>query len=170
LVRGRDAELSVLGDLLARVRSGRAGVVVIEGAPGLGKSRLLSEVQQMARRVAVGFCVGAAEPSQTAAEFAPLLRALSDGPEPVLDRAAMVGLRAVREQRCWLLQDLQSLLERAALTRPLVICLDDLQSAMGGRWQPYARCPGRWTPFRSAGLSPRARTRDRRHSVTPSAG
>lgn len=86
---------------------------MIEGAPGLGKSRLLAEVQRMASRMSLAFCVGVAEPSETAAEFAPLLRALSGGPEPVLDRAAMDGLRAVREQRYWLLQDLQSLLERA---------------------------------------------------------
>ena len=96
----------------------------------------------MARRISVAFCVGAAEPTETAAEFAPLLRALSNGPEPMLDRAAMAGLRAGRHQRYWLLQDLQSLLERAALTRPLVICLDDLQWADGGTLAAVRSLPG----------------------------
>ena len=56
-----------------------------------------------------------------------LLRALFDGSEPLLDRAGLSSLHAAPEQRYWRLQDLQSLLERAAIDRPLLIFLDDVQ-------------------------------------------
>jgi DNA-binding CsgD family transcriptional regulator/tetratricopeptide (TPR) repeat protein len=126
-LRGRDAELAVLGEQLARVRSGSSAVVVIEGAAGMGKSRLIGEGLRMARRASVPVGLGAAEPSESVAELAPLLRALFDGPEPLLDRAGLDSLHALPEQRYWRLQDLQSLLERAALGGSLLIFLDDVQ-------------------------------------------
>jgi DNA-binding CsgD family transcriptional regulator/DNA-binding Lrp family transcriptional regulator len=126
-IRGRDAELAVLGDQLGRVRSGSGTVLLIEGAAGMGKSRLIAEGVKMARRLSFPVGVGAAEPSESVAELAPLLRALFDGSEPLLDRAGLSTLHAAAEQRYWRLQDLQSLLERAAMSSPLLIFLDDLQ-------------------------------------------
>ena len=76
--------------------------------------------------------IGAAEPSESVAELAPLLRALFDGPEPLLDRAGLSRLHAAPEQRYWRLQELQSLLERAAMDSPLLIFLDDVQWADSG--------------------------------------
>jgi DNA-binding CsgD family transcriptional regulator len=131
-IRGRDPELGLLGEQLDRVRSGSGAVVLIEGAAGMGKSRLIGEAMRMARRLSLPVGTGVAEPSERVAELAPLLRALFDGPEPLLDRGALSSLHAVPEQRYWLLQDLQSLLERAAMDRPLLICLDDLQWADSG--------------------------------------
>jgi DNA-binding CsgD family transcriptional regulator/DNA-binding Lrp family transcriptional regulator len=126
-IRGRDAELALLGEQLDRVRSGSGAVLLIEGAPGLGKSRLIAEGVRMAHRLSLRAGIGAAEPSDSVAELAPLLRALFDGPEPLLDRAGLSSLRAATEQRYWRLQDLQSLLERAAMDGPLLIFLDDVQ-------------------------------------------
>ena len=46
---GRDRELGVLGDLLARVRSERMPqLVTLVGVPGIGKSRLVFELSQLA--------------------------------------------------------------------------------------------------------------------------
>jgi DNA-binding CsgD family transcriptional regulator/tetratricopeptide (TPR) repeat protein len=126
-IRGRDAELAVLGDQLDRVRSGSGAVLLIEGAAGMGKSRLIGEGVRMGHRLSYPVGVGAAEPSESVAELAPLLRALFDGPEPLLDRAGLSSIHAAPEQRYWRLQDLQSLLERAAMNSPLLIFLDDLQ-------------------------------------------
>jgi hypothetical protein len=126
-IRGRDAELGVLGEQLDRVRSGSGAILLIEGAAGMGKSRLIGEGVRMAHRLSLPFGIGAAEPSESVAELAPLLRALFDGPEPLLDRAGLSSLHAAPEQRYWRLQDLQSLLERAALDSPLLIFLDDVQ-------------------------------------------
>ena len=39
MIRGRDGELTALGELLGRVRSGSGAVLLIEGAAGMGKSR-----------------------------------------------------------------------------------------------------------------------------------
>jgi DNA-binding CsgD family transcriptional regulator/DNA-binding Lrp family transcriptional regulator len=131
-IRGRDAELAVLGELLGRMRSGSGAVLLIEGAAGMGKSRLIGEGVRMARRLSFPVGVGAAEPSESVAELAPLFRALFDGPEPLLDRVGLSSLHAAPEQRYWRLQDLQFLLERAAMDSPLLILLDDVQWADSG--------------------------------------
>ena len=75
IIRGRDAELAAVGDLLGRVRSGSGAVLLIGGAAGMGKSRLIGEGVRMAQRwasVAVG--IGAADPWESVAELAPLLQ------------------------------------------------------------------------------------------------
>jgi DNA-binding CsgD family transcriptional regulator/DNA-binding Lrp family transcriptional regulator len=117
----------VLGEQLDRVRSGSGAVLLIEGAPGMGKSRLIAEGVRMAHRLSLPAGIGAAEPTDSVAELAPLLRALFDGPEPLLDRSGLSSFHTAPEQRYWRLQDLQSLLERAAIDSPLVIFLDDVQ-------------------------------------------
>ena len=132
MIRGRDPELAVLEESLQRLRAGVGAVVLIEGAAGMGKSRLLSEGVKMARRLSVPVGIGGAEPTGSMAELALLLGALFDGPRSLLDRGALSRLRSEPEQRYWLLQDLQSLLERAAMAGPLLICLDDLQWADSG--------------------------------------
>jgi DNA-binding CsgD family transcriptional regulator/DNA-binding Lrp family transcriptional regulator len=126
-MRGRDAELGAVGELFDRLRSGAGAVLVVEGAAGMGKSRLISEGVRMAQRMGFRVGLGAAEPSESVAELAPLLRALFDGSEPLLDRAGLSSLHAAPEARYWRLHDLQSLLERAALDGPLLIFLDDVQ-------------------------------------------
>jgi predicted ATPase len=111
---------------LDRVRSGVGAVVLVEGAPGLGKSRLLAEAARIAGRMSFRVGSGAAEPVESVVELAPLMSALFDGVEPLLEREALQALHALPEQRYWLLQDIQALLERAALEQPLLVCLDDL--------------------------------------------
>jgi ABC-type Mn2+/Zn2+ transport system ATPase subunit len=49
-VFGRDAEQSVLRDVLSRAAAGQGGVVFITGEPGIGKSRLVRELADDARR------------------------------------------------------------------------------------------------------------------------
>ena len=41
-IRGRAGELKVIGALMAALVQGHGGVLVIEGPPGIGKSRLLT--------------------------------------------------------------------------------------------------------------------------------
>jgi DNA-binding CsgD family transcriptional regulator len=129
---GRDGQMAVLGEQLDRARGGAGPVVLVEGDAGMGKSRLLDEVAAVARRR--GFRVGtsAADPGDSMVELATLMAALFDGPEPILDRAELPDSRTLPEQRYWVLQDLQGLLERAAEQTPLLICLDDLQWTDGG--------------------------------------
>jgi DNA-binding CsgD family transcriptional regulator/DNA-binding Lrp family transcriptional regulator len=142
-IRGRDVELGALGELLDRVRSGSGAVLLIEGAAGMGKSRLIAEGEKMAHRLGFPVGIGAAEPSESVAELAPLLRALFDGPQPLLDRAGLSTVHAAPEQRYWRLQDLQSLLERAALDGPMLVFLDDVQWADAGTAAALRALPSR---------------------------
>ncbi len=131
-VRGRDAELTVLGQHLDRVLSGVGSVVLVEGGAGMGKSRLLGEVAAMARRLSIRVGSGVADPADTVVQLSVLMEALFEGPSPVLARTALGDAHASPEQRYWLLQDLEALLEGAALTGPLLVCLDDVQWADSG--------------------------------------
>jgi class 3 adenylate cyclase/tetratricopeptide (TPR) repeat protein len=46
---GRERELALLSASLATVRQGRGGVVVLQGEPGIGKSRLVADVRHQSR-------------------------------------------------------------------------------------------------------------------------
>ena len=129
---GRDAELALIRAELERLSDGAEAVVVVEGAAGMGKSRLLAEVAAIARSLGIRVGRSAADPSETVVELAALLAALFDGAEPLLDPGELATLHAQPEQRFWLLRDLQQLLERAALESPLLIAIDDAQWADGG--------------------------------------
>jgi DNA-binding CsgD family transcriptional regulator len=131
-IQGRESELRLIGGLLDKVAAGSGGVIVVEGASGIGKSRLLLEGVRDAKRRGMRFGVSMAEPAERAVELAALLGALFDGPEPLLDRSALPSIRAEPGQRFWLLRDLAVLLERAAAPRPLVIVIDDAQWADAG--------------------------------------
>src|SRR5580692_4356291 len=146
-LRGRDDEMSLLREQVARLRSGAGTSWLLEGGPGLGKSRLVEEAVRAGREAAFAVGHAVAEPGDAAVELAALMDALSGGPEPVLDRSALVDSRASREQRYWLLQDIQALLERSALRQPILICLDDLQWADSG-----TRAAIRTLPTRLASL------------------
>jgi DNA-binding CsgD family transcriptional regulator/tetratricopeptide (TPR) repeat protein len=142
-LHGRDPELTVLREALNSLRSGTGVVLVIEGSPGIGKSSLLAEAVRMAGRLPARVGLGEADPSEAVVELAPLLRALFDGPAPLLKRSALPAARSGPEQRYWLMQDLESLLESAAAVAPLVVCLDDLQWADNGTLAALRTLPGR---------------------------
>jgi DNA-binding CsgD family transcriptional regulator len=129
---GRDAELALVRRELERLSDGAEVVVVVEGAAGMGKSRLLAEAAEIARSLGIRVGRSAADPSETMVELAALLAALYDGVEPLLDPGTLSTLHAQPEQRFWLLRDLQQLLERAALESPLLISVDDAQWADAG--------------------------------------
>ena len=48
-LRGRDAELAVLGEAIGALALGQGGVLLIEGAAGSGKTSLLSEARRDGR-------------------------------------------------------------------------------------------------------------------------
>ena len=93
---GRDAELSRLADVLDRVTGGEPAAVLVEGEPGIGKSRLLRELSALA--LERGFRLVEARADEWARDvpFASLAEAL----DPVLreDRALVTSLDP-REQR-----------------------------------------------------------------------
>jgi DNA-binding CsgD family transcriptional regulator len=131
-LHGRDTELALIRGELQRLSDGAEAVVIIEGAAGMGKSRLLAEVSTIAHSLGIRVGTSAADPSETVVELATLLAALFDGAEPLLDPTELSTLHAQPEQRFWLLRDLQALLERAALESPLLISIDDAHWVDGG--------------------------------------
>ena len=125
-LRGREQELAVIRRALSQVQSGTGCVVVVEGSAGLGKTRLLDECASIAGEFSFRAGRGAAEPGRVI-ELGALFDALFEGDPPVADRRALNDLHASSEFLFWLLQDVQALIEEAALKSPVLICLDDLQ-------------------------------------------
>jgi predicted ATPase len=131
-IHGRDADIALIRTKLERLGEGAGAVVIVEGGAGMGKSRLLTEVHRIGRSRGVAVGSSAAESDASVVELAALLSALFDGQEPLLDRRELPNLRALSDQRFWLLQDLQQVLERAALEAPIMISIDDVQWADSG--------------------------------------
>jgi DNA-binding CsgD family transcriptional regulator len=144
-LRGRHAELASLHEHLSRLRNGVGTSWLIEGGPGLGKSRLVQRALSAAQQAGFAVGHGVAEPGDAAVPLAALMDALFEGPEPLLDRSALPDSHASREQRYWLLQDIQTLLEQAAMRQPILICLDDLQWADSGTCAAIRSLPVRLT-------------------------
>jgi DNA-binding CsgD family transcriptional regulator len=130
-IRGRDSELSVLAERIAGARAGNGGVVVAEGPPGIGKSRLLAEAVTLAAAAGLRVARGEAEEADQVAPLWSLLGALHFGPVPLLSAERLLALDPRPDQRYWLLQELEALLEEVALREPLLLVIDDLQWADG---------------------------------------
>lgn len=131
LLRGREEQLDAVATHLERVRSGVGAVLLVEGRAGMGKSALLREAVSLATAMSYRTGLGAADPRRSVVELAPLIDALFVGEKPLFRHDALSGMFASREQRFWVLEDIQALLERAALQDPLLICLDDVHWADG---------------------------------------
>ena len=140
----RDAELGEIAGLLARARSGEGGVLVLEGAMGIGKTALLRSAAGLAdglrvlrgvggeleRELSFGLVRELFAPVAGAASFAgpaqPARAVLGEGDGPPADPAAVVfGLY-------WLLAAL-------AADAPVLVVADDLQwcDAPSLRWLAY---------------------------------
>jgi DNA-binding CsgD family transcriptional regulator/tetratricopeptide (TPR) repeat protein len=131
-IRGREMQLALIGQRLNELRAGAGAVVLIEGAPGFGKTRVLQEAFYRAVGMGIRGGHGMADPIDQIVDLAPLLEALFDHEPPLLSSAALNIEHAAPEQRFWLLHDLGTLLEQAALDGPLLVCLDDLHWADNG--------------------------------------
>jgi hypothetical protein len=70
-----------------------------------------------------------------------LFDALVGGDKPLVARNALGDLHSSPEQRFWLLQDIQALIEKTALRGPLLICLDDLHLAGDGCAEAMRQLP-----------------------------
>ena len=88
-IRGRAGELKLIGALVTAVAQGRGGVLVIEGPPGIGKSRLLTEVSALADKSNVRTLFGEAFEYQQAVPFFSLFMATLRADPPVGDVEAL---------------------------------------------------------------------------------
>src|SRR5271170_3477282 len=131
-IRGRAGELKVIGELVTALVQGRGGVLVIEGPPGIGKSRLLTEVMALADKGGVRTLFGEAFEYQQTVPFFSLFMATLRADPPIGDAAALRRLGGSTDLRYWVVHDLADAIHAAAAQTPLAIVLEDIHWADNG--------------------------------------
>lgn len=131
-IRGRADELRLISALIAAVAQGRGGTLVIEGPPGIGKSRLLTEVLVLADKYKVRTLFGEAFEYQQTVPFFSLFMATLNADPPVGDAEALRRLGGSADLRYWVVHDLADAIHAAAAQTPLVILLEDIHWADNG--------------------------------------
>ncbi len=131
-IRGRAGELKVIGGLVTALMRGRRGVLVIEGPPGIGKSRLLTEVMALADKGGVRTLFGEAFEYQQTVPFFSLFMATLRADPPVGDAVALRRLGSSADLGYWVVHDLADAIYAAAAQTPLAIGLDDIHWADNG--------------------------------------
>jgi DNA-binding CsgD family transcriptional regulator len=131
-IRGRAGELRLIGALVTALVQGRGGVLVIEGPPGIGKSRLLTEVAALADKSGVRTLFGEAFEYQQTVPFFSLFMATLRADPPVGDTDALRRLGGSADLRYWVVHDLADAIHAAAAQTPLAIVLEDIHWADTG--------------------------------------
>jgi DNA-binding SARP family transcriptional activator len=128
----REDELAAVGEALDRALGGRGGVVLFEGPPGIGKTRLLDELRWGAEQRDLRVLQARAALLEREFGFGVVRQLLEPVGEDRMDGAA-AGARAVLTEQGLgdgtfsILNGLFRLVERLAKERPLALCVDDLQ-------------------------------------------
>jgi len=139
----RDAELDRLGRSLELAASGRGGIAVVEGRPGVGKSALLAAVADRARTLGVETWTASAGEWESTSPFGLVrrlfdrpLQSLSHGDRERIDAgparlaAGLVsGSSLAAAQQSDVMHSLYWLLDAFAARGPLVLLADDVQWA-----------------------------------------
>ncbi|WP_370070065.1 AAA family ATPase [Mycobacterium sp. MAA66] len=132
LIRGRIAELKVIDAQVAAAAQGHGGIVVIEGPPGIGKTRLLTEATTLAEKRGIRTLFGEAFEYQQTVPFFSLFMATLRADPPIGDAEALRRLGRSADLRYWVVQDLQAAIRAAAKQTPLAILLEDIHWADNG--------------------------------------
>src|ERR1700740_3771742 len=131
-IRGRAGELKVIGALVTALVQGRGGGLVIEGPPGIGKSRLLTELMALADEAGVRTLFGEAFEYQRTVPFFALFMATLGADPPVGDATALRRLGGSADLGYWVVHDLANAIYAAAAQTPLAIVLEDIHWADNG--------------------------------------
>lgn len=137
---GRDGEVDALRATIAAAAAGHGHVVLLEGEPGIGKSRLVATACQHARAAGFEVFIGGCDDLAAPRPFAALLGALGvtlSAPDP--ECAAIAALADSHDARdagstgpgleYRVVEALGTRVERLAERGPLIVALDDLQWA-----------------------------------------
>jgi DNA-binding CsgD family transcriptional regulator len=123
-MRGREAEVALIDDVLRRVRGGRCEVVLVEGPTGTGKSCLLAEAATIGRARDFRVIGAAANELERAIPLCPLLVAFGESTGLITDIPAddtSSQVRAIARVR----EHVQGLTEAG----PVLVGVDDVQFA-----------------------------------------
>lgn len=126
-LRGRNAELGAVLDVLEAVRRGRPALVVVRGEPGIGKTALVRAIVARAGRLGFHTAETAAHEDDRLAPLSSVGPALRFGASPLIGSADFMDLAALLDQPLWLVERLATLLERRAEERPVLLAVDDGQ-------------------------------------------
>jgi DNA-binding CsgD family transcriptional regulator len=138
---GRSEENRLLGEILESVRSGAGRAVLIEGEPGIGKTRLVQEMSSQAERDGFQVLRGECDEAARVRPFAPLAQALAqvrsfdDGDSALAEilegneGGAAAGPSPATQYRA--IEAVGALVERLATEKPLILVIEDLHWADG---------------------------------------
>ncbi|TDB97057.1 AAA family ATPase [Actinomadura sp. 7K534] len=124
--RELEAELAHVTARISRLPEGCGGVLLVEGPPGAGKSRLAREARAFAETLPIRVLGGKGDRHRNV-PFGAFLRTPASHGRPVIDAGLLRTLSESAEQRFWLLRAVQGQLEQATLHGPLLVVIDDLQ-------------------------------------------
>ncbi|WP_092799462.1 helix-turn-helix transcriptional regulator [Klenkia marina] len=133
---GRAAELDRLTEHVERARSGRPSAVLVAGDAGVGKSRLLAAVGEVARerglRVLTGHCIDLGDVGLPYLPFVDLLRPLGADPAAHPAVAPLLGAPdapLAEGGRLPLFEGVAALLGELAAAQPVLLVVEDLHWA-----------------------------------------
>jgi tetratricopeptide (TPR) repeat protein len=138
---GRTLEIETLARLVGQARAGRGSVALIEGEPGIGKTRLLREMLRSAGSLGFDVLLGTGEELERDRPFGPIVAALGLAPDAPDPRRADIGrllkpghdVAGIWERgpalRYQVLDSILDLVEDLSALRPVAMGLDDLQWA-----------------------------------------
>lgn len=131
---GRDAEIGRFIEVADRIATGRGGIVVVEGEPGIGKSALLHQAERLFDTRGVRLLRGAARPQENTVPFAAIgscLRDYRNDDDPSIRRAlellhgeGTLGDNAFDHQLA-VIDVLLALVDEWCTGDPLAVILDD---------------------------------------------
>ena len=136
---GRDSEMEVLQAAIGQAFAGTLRAVFVEGEPGIGKSRLISEAQAQAHEAGAHVLRGKCEELERSLPFGAVRQLLDPSEvEPNSYRAQMA--QTLRETlfegqprgvdvRYRVVEDMLDFVEKLATSAPVTIVLDDLHWA-----------------------------------------
>jgi DNA-binding CsgD family transcriptional regulator len=141
---GRDREVEALRRAITQAAAGHGQVVLLEGEPGIGKTRLVEAACDHAQRAGFEVAAGGCDDLAPARPFAAILAALSITADSVdAERSALAALIDTHDDsepasaesahnpglQYRVMDALGALVERLATRAPLILALDDLQWA-----------------------------------------
>ena len=130
---GRANELLLLRDVMQRAESGNAGIVVLEGEAGVGKTRLIDEMRAAAAAVGHLVCYGRTPPlAGPDLPFSPFAEALRD--VVVWPHSFSGDSWTSIDRRDVVFERVLTALSAASAQQPVLLALEDLHWAGHSSW------------------------------------